>query len=79
MAHHPISRILGNHRTSRNQPDRRNPMGQLMCNIDHTDECQHAAEAEREIIIEALLQNWDYNPQQLVNLANVIELIESIN
>lgn len=58
---------------------RHDPMGQLMCDLNQTDECAHAAEAEREIIIEALLQNWEYNPQQLVNLANVIELIESIH
>lgn len=25
-----------------------------MCTLDHSDDCQHAAQAEREVIIEAL-------------------------
>lgn len=58
---------------------RHDPMGQLMCDLSQTEECQHAAEAEREIIVEALLQNWDNNPVQLVSLEAVIELIESLN
>jgi hypothetical protein len=37
---------------------RHDPMGQLMCNIDHTDNCEQAAEAatilERERIIKLL-------------------------
>jgi hypothetical protein len=35
-------------------PIRHDPMGQLMCDLNHQDECQHAAQAERERIIQLL-------------------------
>lgn len=49
-----------------------------MCNINHDQECQHAAQAEREIIIQLLRENWE-SDHDLVMLANVIELIESLD
>lgn len=33
---------------------RHDPVGQLMCDLNHQDECQHAAQAERERIIQLL-------------------------
>ena len=48
-----------------------------MCNLNHDQECQHAAEAEQQIIIDAIIKNWEgYNG--LVHLDAVIELIESL-
>ena len=49
-----------------------------MCDFNHEDECQHAAQAERELIIDLLRENWETD-NDLVRLGNVIELIESLN
>lgn len=48
-----------------------------MCHFDD-DECQHAAQAERELIVDLLRENWE-SDNDLVRLGNVIELIESLN
>jgi hypothetical protein len=48
-----------------------------MCNLND-DECLHAAQAERELIIDLLRENWETD-NELVRLGNVIELIESLD
>jgi len=49
-----------------------------VCNLDHDQECLHAAQAERELIIDLLRENWETD-NELVRLGNVIELIESLS
>jgi hypothetical protein len=66
-----------------------------MCNLDHTDNCQHAADAERELIVELLRELLTTNRNKLANttgetravrltgtvmgLEDAIRLIESLN
>lgn len=66
-----------------------------MCNIDHTDNCAHAAAAERELIIEQLNELLTNTRKKLttttgetrsirlmgtiIGLEDAIHLIESIN
>ena len=66
-----------------------------MCNLDHTDECQHAAAAERELIIEQLQMLRQDNKDKLrrttgetravrlmgtiMGLDDAIHLIESLD
>ena len=66
-----------------------------MCNIDHTDNCAHAAAAERERIIELLKELLEQNKNKwirtagearairlvgtIIGLEDAIHLIESID
>ncbi len=66
-----------------------------MCNLNDTDNCQHAADAERELIIELLNELLTTNREKLANttgtaravrltgtlmaLEDAIRLIESLN
>jgi hypothetical protein len=66
-----------------------------MCNLNDTDNCQHAADAERELIIEQLNELLTTNRKKLANttgetravrltgtvmgLEDAIRLIESLN
>jgi hypothetical protein len=66
-----------------------------MCNLDHTDNCQHAAEAERELITEQLQILLQGNREKLrrttgetrairlmgtiMGLEDAIRLIESLD
>lgn len=66
-----------------------------MCNIDHTDNCQHAAAAERELIIELLKELLQQNKNKwirtagearairlvgtIIGLEDAIHLIESLD
>lgn len=66
-----------------------------MCNLDHTDNCEHAAAAERELIIEQLQQLRQDNKDKLrrttgetravrlmgtiMGLDDAIHLIESLD
>jgi hypothetical protein len=66
-----------------------------MCNLDHTDNCQHAAEAERELITELLTELLTTNREKLrrttgetrairlmgtiMGLEDAIRLIESLD
>ena len=66
-----------------------------MCNIDHTDNCAHAAAAERELIVEILNELLTNTRKKLttttgearsirlmgtiIGLEDAIHLIESIN
>ena len=66
-----------------------------MCNIDHTDNCTHAAAAERELIIELLQELLEKNKNKwittagearaislvgtIIGLEDAIKLIESLD
>lgn len=66
-----------------------------MCNLDHTDDCQHAAAAERELIIELLKELLEKNKTKwittagearairlvgtIIGLEDAIKLIESLD
>ena len=67
----------------------------MMCDFDHLDECQHAAQAERELIVEILQQLLTDNKAKLrtttgetrairlmgtiIGLEDAIRLIESLD
>jgi hypothetical protein len=67
----------------------------MMCDFDQQDECQHAAEAERELIVEILQQLLTDNKAKLrtttgetrairlmgtiIGLEDAIRLIESLD
>ncbi len=42
------------------------------------DNCETAAQAEREVIVDAINQNWDSETDELISKHAVIELIESL-
>jgi hypothetical protein len=78
MALHPEPMVCL-HQTVYKKNNERNQ--QIMCGING-DTCEAAAEAEREIVVEAIEVNWpdeEDEPDQLISKNAVIELIRSLD